>query len=44
MTAKTAKVLDKVIDRVLTWEQRRDARRIEHWRRNMNRDQRFGIW
>jgi hypothetical protein len=28
----------------LRWQDRRDARRREHWKRNMHRDQWLGIW
>jgi hypothetical protein len=38
------KVLDRFLDRWLKWQDERDARRREQWRRRMNRDQRFGIW
>jgi hypothetical protein len=32
------------IDRWLRWQDEREARRREHWQRNMHRDQRLGIW
>ena len=32
------------IDRWLRWQDEREARRREHWKRNMHRDQRLGIW
>jgi hypothetical protein len=32
------------IDRWLRWQDERDARRREYWKRNMHRDQRLGIW
>jgi len=35
---------DRFIDRWLRWQDEREARRREHWKRNMHRDQRFGIW
>jgi hypothetical protein len=38
------KVLDRFVDRWLKWQDEREARRREQWRRRMNRDQRFGIW
>ena len=38
------KVLDRFVDRWLRWQDQREARRTEQWRRRMNRDQRFGIW
>jgi hypothetical protein len=36
--------LDRFIDRWLRWQDEREARRSEHWKRNMHRDQRLGIW
>ena len=41
---KTAARLDRIIDQRLQWEQQREARRMDRWRRLQNRDQRFGIW
>jgi len=38
------RMLDRFIDRFLRWEQRRNARRMQYWKRNMHRDQRLGIW
>jgi len=38
------RVLDRFLDRWLRWHDEREARRMEQWRRRMNRDQRFGIW
>jgi hypothetical protein len=38
------RMLDRFIDRWLRWQDEREARRREHWKRNMHRDQRFGIW
>jgi hypothetical protein len=32
------------IDRWLRWQDEREARRREHWKRNMHRDQWLGIW
>ena len=36
--------LDRIIDRWLRWQDERQARRRERWKRNMHRDQRLGIW
>jgi hypothetical protein len=36
--------LDRIIDRWLRWQDGRQARRRERWKRNMHRDQRLGIW
>jgi Family of unknown function (DUF5313) len=38
------RMLDRFIDRWLRWQDEQEARRREHWKRNMHRDQRFGIW
>jgi hypothetical protein len=38
------RMLDRVIDRWLRWQDERQARRREHWKRNMHRDQWLGIW
>ena len=38
------RMLDRLIDRWLRWQDEREARRREHWRRNMHRDQWLGIW
>jgi hypothetical protein len=38
------RMLDRFIDRWLRWQDEREARRREHWKRNMHRDQRLGIW
>jgi uncharacterized protein DUF5313 len=38
------RMLDRVIDRWLRWQDEREARRREHWKRNMHRDQWLGIW
>jgi hypothetical protein len=38
------RMLDRIIDRWLRWQDERDARRREHWKRNMHRDQWLGIW
>ena len=35
---------DRLIDRWLRWQDEREARRREHWKRNMHRDQWLGIW
>jgi hypothetical protein len=35
---------DRFIDRWLRWQDERAARRREHWKRNMHRDQWLGIW
>jgi hypothetical protein len=37
-------VLDRIIDRWRRWQDAREARRREHWKRNMHRDQWLGIW
>jgi uncharacterized protein (DUF2235 family) len=36
--------LDRLIDRWLRWQDEREARRRERWKRNMHRDQWLGIW
>jgi hypothetical protein len=36
--------LDRFIDRWLRWQYEREARRSQHWKRNMHRDQWLGIW
>jgi hypothetical protein len=36
--------LDRIIDRWLRWQDERQARRRERWKRNMHRDQWLGIW
>ena len=36
--------LDRFINRWLRWQDEREARRREHWKRNMHRDQWLGIW
>jgi hypothetical protein len=38
------RMLDRFIDRWLRWQDEREARRREHWKRNMHRDQWLGIW
>ena len=38
------RMLDRIIDRWLRWQDEREARRREHWKRNMHRDQWLGIW
>ena len=38
------RMVNRFIDRWLRWQDEREARRREHWKRNMHRDQRFGIW
>jgi hypothetical protein len=38
------RMLDRLIDRWLRWQDERVARRREHWKRNMHRDQWLGIW
>jgi hypothetical protein len=38
------RMLDRIIDRWLRWQDEREARRWERWKRNMHRDQRLGIW
>ena len=38
------RMLDRLIDRWLRWQDEREAHRREHWRRNMHRDQWLGIW
>jgi hypothetical protein len=38
------RMLDRLIDRWLRWQDEREARRREHWKRNMHRDQWLGIW
>ena len=38
------RMLDRFIDRWLRWHDQRETRRREHWKRNMHRDQRLGIW
>jgi hypothetical protein len=44
MVIAVDRMLDRFIDRWLRWQDEREARRREHWKRNMHRDQRFGIW
>jgi hypothetical protein len=44
MVIAVDRMLDRLIDRWLRWQDEREARRREHWKRNMHRDQRFGIW
>jgi hypothetical protein len=36
--------LDRFTDRWLRWQDEREARRRERWKRNMHRDQWLGIW
>jgi hypothetical protein len=43
MVIAVDRMLDRFIDRWLRWQEQ-EARRREHWKRNMHRDQRFGIW
>jgi hypothetical protein len=38
------RMLNRIIDRWLRWEYKRDARRREQWTRRLHRDQRLGIW
>lgn len=38
------RMLDRFIDRWLRWQDEREVRRREHWKRNMHRDQWLGIW
>jgi hypothetical protein len=38
------RMLDRIIDGWLSWQDEREARRREHWKRNMHRDQWLGIW
>jgi hypothetical protein len=38
------RMFDRFIDRWLRWQDEREARRREHWKRNMHRDQWLGIW
>ena len=38
------RMVNRFIDRWLRWQDEREARRREHWKRNMHRDQRLGIW
>jgi hypothetical protein len=38
------RMLDRFIDRWLRWQDEREARRRENWKRNMHRDQWLGIW
>jgi hypothetical protein len=38
------RMLDRFIDRWLRWQDEREIRRREHWKRNMHRDQWLGIW
>ena len=38
------RMLDRFIDRWLRWQDEREARRRERWKRNMHRDQWLGIW
>jgi hypothetical protein len=39
-----ARMVDRFIDGWLRWQNEREARRREHWKRNMHRDQWLGIW
>jgi hypothetical protein len=34
----------RILDRWLRWQDEREARRREHWKLNMHRDQWLGIW
>ena len=38
------RMVNRFIDRWLRWQDEREARRREHWKRNMHRDQWLGIW
>jgi hypothetical protein len=38
------RMVNRFIDRWLRWQDEREARRREHWQRNMHRDQWLGIW
>ena len=38
------RMFGRSIDRWLRWQDEREARRREHWKRNMHRDQWLGIW
>ena len=38
------RMLDRFIDRWLRWQDEREVRRRERWKRNMHRDQWLGIW
>jgi hypothetical protein len=38
------RIRDSFIDRWLRWQDEREARRTERWKRNMHRDQWLGIW
>jgi hypothetical protein len=38
------RMLDRFIDRWLRWQDQREARRSEQWKRRMYRDPRSGIW
>jgi hypothetical protein len=44
MVVAIDRMLNRFIDRCLKWQDRREARRREQWKRHMYRDQRFGIW
>ena len=37
-------MLDRFVDRWLRWQDQREARRREQWKRHMYRDPRSGIW
>ena len=38
------RILNRIIDRRLRWQDQREVRRREHWKLHMHRDQRLGIW
>ena len=38
------RMVNRFIDRWLRWQDEREARRREHWQRNMHCDQWLGIW
>ena len=38
------RMVNRFIDRWLRWQDEREARLREHWKRNMHRDQWLGIW
>jgi hypothetical protein len=44
LVSAIGRMLDRFIDRRLRWQDERVARRREHWKRNMHRDQWLGIW